>query len=465
MAQTCFRFLIAALLAVTVELLRLTVAGYWPAVASEAVVRAQQSNLVPQGLDPNTGGYGRNPTVPNNYGPMGPTSPTAPTRPTSWPGGAQDPARPVTPPPGVLQNPPPGATTGPPPTTVPKKSPADPPYDPASILARVGAEVVQANEILPTMHQTLAAFLEKNPGVFAQASEEEKSEALAKWQRDIMQRSLDDFIKIKLLLSEVRSKVPAEALSKNEERIRKDFNDNHVKQMLENYKVASVIDLENKLREQGSSLEAQRRVYAEKYLAIGWLRQQIKDEPEPNHEQMLTYYKEHLADWETPARAQWEQISLKYDKFESKEAAARALAKLGNDMFVRGVPFAVVAKAHSQDSAADEGGRYDWTTKDSLKSEKLNQAIFSSNLPESALSQIIEDDDAVHIVRIIKREDLRRAPFNECQPEIKKRLSTGNQEKAMMAYIEKLREHTPVWSRFTDGANTMAAPPQTAPRR
>jgi parvulin-like peptidyl-prolyl isomerase len=157
-------------------------------------------------------------------------------------------------------------------------------------------------------------------------------------------------------------------------------------------------------------------------------------------------------------------LPVKYDKFESKEAARRAIIQWGNDIYYRRAPFEVVAKTHSQDPSAQDGGRYDWTTKDSLKSEKLNQAIFSPSLPEGALSQIIEDDYALHIVRVIKREDLRRAPFNECQPEIKKRLSTGNQEKAMLAYIEKLREHTPVWTRF-DANNAMATPPQSAPRR
>ena len=41
-----------------------------------------------------------------------------------------------------------------------------------------------------------------------------------------------------------------------------------------------MIDLDNKLRALGSSLDAQRTVFIERYLAMGWLQQQVKDEQE-----------------------------------------------------------------------------------------------------------------------------------------------------------------------------------------
>ena len=50
-----------------------------------------------------------------------------------------------------------------------------------------------------------------------------------------------------------------------------------------------------------------------------------------------------------------------------------------------------------------EGGRYDWTTKGSLVSDVIDQAIFS--LPVGKLSRILEDEKGFHIVRVIERED------------------------------------------------------------
>ena len=85
------------------------------------------------------------------------------------------------------------------------------------------------------------------------------------------------------------------------------------------------------------------------------------EKKEPTHDEMLAYYKKHGADWDTPARARWEQLTAKWDEFQlAARKPIAALARWGDDVLVRRVPFAEVAKAHSQDYAADEGGVHDW---------------------------------------------------------------------------------------------------------
>ena len=436
------------------------------AVAIEQLAFAQ---LVPDAAigDPNVmGGYGATgsvgpggittaPYFPNNTGPSGPTRPTAPSRPASWPGGSEDPA-----------NPPPQA---PPPVNVPpaapavaRKSPTEPPYDPAMIVAHIGSEVIQANEILPGLHQRLNLIMTEKSKELAQLPPDERRKQIDELQRLLMEQFVKDMIKLKLLVSDVRHKVPAEGLSKNEEIFRKDFNSRMIKKLMEDYKATSIIDLENKLRDYGSSLEAQRAVYIEQGLAVGWLGQQTREEQEPSHEQMLAYYRDHSTEWETPARARWEQLMVRFDNFDSKRSAYRALAQWGNEI-VRGAPFAAVAKAHSQGLTADEGGAHDWTSKGSLRSTVLDEVLFG--LPEGQLSQILEDEDGFHIVRVVQREDLKLTPFTEVQPEIKKRLHDGNKEKQKTAYIAKLRERTPVWTIFDPPPASMAQRPGTPPVR
>jgi parvulin-like peptidyl-prolyl isomerase len=469
-ARSSKRILAIAALAAALEPCRLELAAHCPAFGLGASAWAQ-SNLIPPGLDPATGGgYAPGRGAPaavmpnaNNYGPMGPSAPVQNARPSSWPGGSQDPGRTAAPPVGAAN---PAQAQTPPPVAVPEHSLLEPPYDPAVILARVGSEVIQANEVLPSMHQMLTSWMEKQSKEsvqFAQMSDAEKNELVLKFQPDVLKQALKDVITIKLLITEVKNKFPPDALKKNEEHMRKAFNDEYLKQLMATYKVESVSDLETKLREQGSSVEAQRHVFVDKNLALSWLKGQVKDEPEPTHEQMLTYYQEHAADWESPARAQWEQIAARFSQFNSKDDAWRAVAQWGNDVIVRGVPFHEVAKAHSQDISAEEGGRHDWTTKDSLRSEKLDHAIFS--LPEGVLSRIIEDEEGLHIVRVIKREEFRRAPFNEVQPKIKERMTAGAQEKGMHRYLEQLREKTPVWNRLDDPTGSLAARPQPSAAR
>jgi hypothetical protein len=337
-----------------------------------------------------------------------------------------------------------------------QKDPTQPPYEPAAIMARVGSEVVQAADILPSVHQTLEPYVEKLGSEFQQLSPDLKQEKLQQWQRELAQHMLGEMIKIKLLVAEVKSTVPAEAVNKNVERFRKDFNENEIKRLMTTYKASSVVDLENKLRAHGGSLDSQRTVYVERILAFGWLRQQIKDQKEPTHEQMVTYYRDHAADWERPARARWEQLTARFDKFPAKGEAWRAIAAWGNQVH-SGAPLAQVAKAHSQSFSAEEGGLNDWTTQGSLRSQPLDQALF--RLPLGALSQILEDEEGFHIVRVVEREERRKIPFNEVQPDIKKKLEVGDQQQRMNEYLAKLRERMPVSSVFDDEPSAVANRP------
>jgi parvulin-like peptidyl-prolyl isomerase len=494
-ARTYYRFLAAIALAVAIEHLQAELFVLWPALGRARQVLAQPMPDPVIG-DPNfvggngttssfgANGYSTAPYYPNNYGSSAPARPSSPTRPASWPGGSQDPASPSAPPPAVSRNSadpgaapgsptrggaslPPGTSGPTPPAQVPvgsfvaapgavRKSPADPPYDPATIVAHIGSEVIQANEVLPGLNQRLALIMTERSKEIAQLPPDERHKQIDELQRLLMKQFIQDMIKLKLLVSDVRQKVPAEGLKKNEEIFRKDFNSRMIKKLMEDYKATSIIDLENKLRNYGSSLDAQRAVYIEQGLAVGWLGQVTKDEQEPSHEQMLAYYREHSVDWETPARVRWEQLTAKFNNFDSKRSAYRALAQWGNEV-QRGAPFAAVAKAHSQGITAEEGGTHDWTSKGSLRSTVLDEVLFG--LPEGTLSVILEDEDGFHIVRVIQREELKLTPFTEVQAEIKKRLHDGNRDKQKSAYIAKLRERTPVWTIFDEPPTATAQRP------
>ena len=205
-------------------------------------------------------------------------------------------------------------------------------------------------------------------------------------------------------------------------------------------------------------------MFIERYFAIGWLNQQVKEErKEVTHEQMLEYYKTHLAEWETPARVRWEQLTALYKKYDSKAEARAALVQWGNEVYY-GKPFAEVAKAHSQDPTADEGGVHDWVNQGSLRSEPLDQALFSPALPVGALSQIIEDDDGMHIIRVLARDDAKTAPFTEVQADIKAALADTDKDRARNEYIENLRKETRVLTIFDeDFAERVADPNPPAP--
>ena len=468
MTRSQWRYLTAISLAVAIETARCDFT-FWALPAGRSAVALAQAIPDPGFGDPYaTGGYGNvapppsttqiiSPNLPiNNFGPSAPATPGTPTRPQSWPGGNADGSM------GQADRYPPGAAAPPQgyrvatagrPTSVgqpqaPRKSPADPPYDPVEIVAHVGSEVIQASEILPMVNQQVAMIMKEHAAELAQLSPQEREDQLNPIRRELMKRAVDDVVKVKLLLTELRRKVPPEGLAKHEKMMREYFNSKEIKRLMDENKATSVPDLESKLLALGSSLESQRIVFMERQLAGSWINEHTKDDKQPaTHEEMLEYYKKHAANWDSPARVRWEQLTVKFANFNSKQEAHQSLARWGNDV-MRGVPFATVAKTHSQDVSADDGGLHDWASKDSLRSVVLDKALFS--LPVGALSQIIEDEDGFHIVRVVEREVARRAPFTEVQSEIKKSLKDGGRDHRQGDYLAKLRAQTPVTTIFDE---------------
>jgi len=225
------------------------------------------------------------------------------------------------------------------------------------------------------------------------------------------------------------------------------FEKVELKEMMKRAKVDTLAELREKLGRLGTSLERAKRSYMERTLAQQWVRQQIKYNEDVTHQQMLDYYQEHLAEFEHPAKARWEQLTVSVSEYRSKEDARAALAHWGNQV-IDGAPFAGGAKSHSDGSTASEGGIRDWTTKGSLVSDALDQAIFT--LPPGRLSPIIEDKQRLHIIRVIERKDAGRTPFVAAQVDIKQKIRKQRLHEQQQEYLARLKKQIPVRTVFDD---------------
>lgn len=357
--------------------------------------------------------------------PRAPNQPISSTRPPTWPGG-----------PGAMNMPTSPTAIGPQPPSVSKRPKTLPPnLDNAEIIARIGlTEVIQAGEVMPAVNEQLAKMAAQG-----QISERE----LELGRVYLVKQRLSQLIETKLVISECKRKIPAENLPKIEEKVNEQFYKEQLPRIMEFAKVATRKELEAKLLATGSSLDAQRRSYFERSMAIQWMHQQVKIDEEITHAQMLDYYRDHLADYESPPRAKWELITARFDKFNSKGEAYQAIATWGN-MVLSGAPFAEVAKANSHDISSRDGGLHDWTGQGALVSTVIDGAIFG--LPVGKMSQVLEDDRGFHIIRVVEREDFTRKSFIETQVEIKKKIKEKRTADAMHEYLDKLKQRTPVWT-------------------
>jgi len=318
----------------------------------------------------------------------------------------------------------------------PGMEPGMAPCEGAQILARVGSEIILAADVAGPVNEMIQMNKDKIP-----------PEQIELARQQLTKRFLESRIETKLAYLDAKRTLPAEGLSKVEKNISDTFDREEIEKLMKRAHVDSRQELEAKLQSLGSSLELKRQTFIEQALAHQWMRQKIKVDGEVSHEEMRTYYHEHLADFETQAKARWEEIDVRFARHPNKQEAYAQIAQLGNRV-LGGAPFAEVARQGSEGITAASGGQRDWATRGSLVSQELDNALFG--LPLGELSQIIEDKTGFHIVRVLDRKDAVRTPFLEAQIEIRKKIKDQRTEAEIKAFLDRLRRQVPVWTVYDD---------------
>lgn len=322
----------------------------------------------------------------------------------------------------------------------------DPPkeFEAAKIIARIGDDVILAGDLMGQINQFLHQRLQQIP-------EEQRSQIdpdmLDEQRKNLMKQLLPQTIEGKLLYLDFLRTVPKENLPDIEDSLYKAFDEQQLPNLIERSKLNSAADLDVLLRSFGSSVSQQRRAFAEQLAAAQWRQRNSADDREVSHQDLIDYYREHIDEYRIEAKVKWEQLSALNAETGSESASYELVAKMGNEVHY-GAAFDAVAKRSSQGPTASLGGAYDWTTKGSLRSTVIDEAIFS--LPVGSLSKILKDRDGCHIIRVVERQKEGFVPFSEAQAGIRDKIKEERGEVAYQDYIAKLRKEFPVWTVFDD---------------
>jgi parvulin-like peptidyl-prolyl isomerase len=322
------------------------------------------------------------------------------------------------------------------------QTPATQVFTSAQIIGRVGSETILASDVVPLAEEALKRKLGELPKDQRDAMTAEDYEKL-KWQ--FTEALLRQMIDIKIRYADAIATIPKDNLPQIRKNINDKFDQSVLKALLTRYGATTRSELEEKMAAAGQSLDRQRQMFLERSLASGWEEQHVKSDREIPLSEILGYYQQHIAEFEHPAKARWEQLMVSFDRFGSKEEAYRALANMGNEV-LRGADFAEVARRASHGSTASKGGAYDWTSKGSLVSKVLDEAIF--DLPVGRMSQILEDDKGFHIVRVLERTEAGRTPFLDAQLPIRNKLREEDTKRQRDEFMAKMKSRTPVWTVF-----------------
>lgn len=363
-------------------------------------------------------------------------------------------------------------------------------FDMAETVATVGDQhifrgdlVGEANIMLaPALARTPPEELEKAKGQITQQRESFVKQNL----RDAIQRKLmyamflrsippDKLVEAQASMAERVPENFAESLQKMRDRVENEETGKYRNLMrqspqlfrlallMKELKITTHRELDLFLRQNGSSLEKQHQVFLEDQVGRSALFDAVGESKDVSFDDMAEYYQTHVDDFRVPTRARWEQVTIRFDRFSSKFEAGQAIARIGNELFY-GAPMQAVAKKSSHGTNAEKGGYHDWTEWGDFEiSAEINDAVFS--LPPGELSQIIEDTEGLHIVRVIERQNEHIVPFLEAQVTIKQRIQSERRSAKINKYLAGLRKQIPVWTIYDRPASDSIATPPTQPNR
>lgn len=315
----------------------------------------------------------------------------------------------------------------------------------AMVVARVGPEVVLEGDLMtPAASEWLAKV---SPGL--------EPDQVRQLKLMIYKQVLPPHVETLLVFIDACRTIPEERLPEIEVKVNEAFDESQLPKMMQEAGVTGIREYEQKLKSQGQSLDRMRKMFFERALAQQWLSTQVETNDEIPHADMIAWYENHLADYDFPAKARFEQLTVKITPTQSRDQAWNKLAAMGNEVF-GGRPFADVAREKSEGPTASSGGGFDWTTKGALVSKAVDEAIFT--LPVGQLSTILDDGSALHIIRVTERTEAGRTPFIEAQIGIREQLLQDRKKTEMEAYLKRLKDRTPVWTVFeNDPADTVTA--------
>ena len=322
------------------------------------------------------------------------------------------------------------------------------PSDPATPIAVVGNHPVLLGELMPRVDTRIAAVME-------QSGQEVPEDQLRFVKIQMLRQLLAQTVQTRMMReSFLLDQVGAAAADKRLEaektlaaKARQAFYETELPTLKEKHNVTTNVELDRKLRGEGSSLAAKQREFTDAMLGHFYMKSKVEQNPHVSLSEIYAFYDSQPKSFAHPARARWEQLTVTFEKHPDRAEAQQAITAMGREAYFGGNLQAVARKSSEEPFAAD-GGLHEWTNKGSLASVELEEQIFS--LPTGGMSPIIQDATGLHIIRVLEREEAGREPLSAVQEEIKEQLQRKKVSASQRELIESLQRRVPVWSLYPD---------------
>ena len=138
-----------------------------------------------------------------------------------------------------------------------------------------------------------------------------------------------------------------------------------------------------------------------------------------------------------PEKVKYSVIVLSKGETPDDQSVKRTEAEGIRQRLIDGADFGETAKAVSEGSRVADGGAFPWMQPKDVRSE-LRETMKS--LPAGELSEIIETETQLYIVKMQARRQSGYKSFDEVREGIKKSLSAKERDRLKKRWLERLRE-------------------------
>lgn len=260
----------------------------------------------------------------------------------------------------------------------------------------------------------------------------------------LIEQDLNGSIERTLLVSHLTETMKKDQVEAIDKQLDKLF-DEQMKEMMNKTGKSNAQELDELLRQQGSSVQQLRRAFGNQQLAMFYLQQQVDKPRVVGRPELLEYYESHKQEFHTPARSKWMEISVSYEKNGGKVGAARIIKNAISDLRTN-VSFEEVAKKYSDGATSSLGGVWDWTQYESLADPQVADMIFK--MPINELSSVYEGATSFKIIKVTEREEDHYSPFEKEQDRIRKKIIGHERELAVTKVLQDLKASADIQTNY-----------------
>ena len=300
----------------------------------------------------------------------------------------------------------------------------DPKLNGSEVVATINGEPVFADDVLQGFGSRLAEAEKQLPPDKFHAA-----------KKELIRRHLPEVIDRILVLQDVKKTLLPEQMESIQSQLDVGFR-KYTEHLADQMKVASAVEVDEKLRAEGASLSRLRKMFGEQQIARQFLETKAVVKKEVGRSELLKYYNAHIEDYSAPAEVKWQQIVVRFAKHSDKEAAKETMRKAWVAIR-KGAPFEDVARKYSDGVSADEGGRWGWIQKGSLADSEIENILFE--LKKGEVSDLFVRDDRFELVRVEDKRDATTKSFSDVQFEIEKKLLADAEKDARAKVLKDLR--------------------------